>query len=166
MSSLSCDMSTCGAPVFTCISPLLSPRHPPGEWGEVGRLKIAPGSLNTGSQNISAHESHRLSVAPSPSFPLPRVLFLLWDYEGLSLNLQADGPCTYWGHMIHVCNLSFGTSTHEQPMGKLCPLLSPTNNNHLWLISIRNDNWLAAFSRTNSESWPCGWFNNILVGYV
>lgn len=59
--------------------PLLSPRHPPGEWGEVGRLKIAPGSLNTGSQNITAHESHRLSVSPSPSFSFPHVRFLLWE---------------------------------------------------------------------------------------
>lgn len=128
--------------VFTCIGPLLSPRHPPGEWGEVGRLKIAPGSLNTGSQNISAHESHRLSVAPSPSFPLPRALFLLWEYEGLSLNLQADGPCTYWGHMIHVCNRSFGTCSAAN--GKAVSSIIPTNNNHLWLISIRNDNWLTA----------------------
>lgn len=59
--------------------PLLSPRHPPGEWGEVGRLKIAPGSLNTGSQNTTAHESHRLSVSPSPSFPFPHALFRLWE---------------------------------------------------------------------------------------
>lgn len=81
--------------MFACISPLLAPRHPPGEGGEVGRLKIARGSLNTGSQNISAHESHRLSVSPSPSFPFPRALCLLWENKGLSLNLQIEGPRKY-----------------------------------------------------------------------
>lgn len=70
-----CVSSACG----WAHKPLLSPRHPPGECGEVGRLKIAPGSLNTGSQNITAHESHHLSVSPSPSFPFPHAFFLLWE---------------------------------------------------------------------------------------
>lgn len=127
--------------------PLLSPRHPPGVLGEVGRLKIAPGSLNTGSQNITAHESHRLSVSPSPSFPFPHALFSSQGNENLSLDLQTDGLCKY-GDVTQVRRNA--PELQDLPMNQWCPLIL-TNNNHLWLISFQTHNWLNASALIQSH---------------
>lgn len=75
-----------------------------------------------------------------PLFPFSSRALSSLGNENLSLNLQTDGLCKYYGDMIQVCRnapeLQYLLSNQWK---KLWPL---TNNNHQWLISIRMDDWL------------------------
>lgn len=62
------------------------------QWGELGRLKIAPGSFSDTSQNISAHESSSPSLPPPLSNCSLSQSFRKWNkifHLSLQINIES-----------------------------------------------------------------------------